>query len=109
MLESLVRLIGPQVRKQYPINRKEVAVRAKDAPSVTLVQRTRVAQALRRCPDAECVAEHTEEFDLWLRRCSLDLARCNFVPYGTFTQEVPQTPKLNVLINAGVFAKETKL
>ncbi len=109
LLESLVRLIGPQVRKQYPINRKEVALRAKDSPSVSLLQRTRVAQALRRCPDTACVAEHTEEFDLWLRRCSLDLDRCNFIPYGTFTQDVPQTPKLNVLINAGVFAKETKL
>lgn len=109
LIESVVRLIGPQVWENYAIDRKQVALRAKDSPSVSLIQRTRIAQALRRCPDIACPAEHTEEFDLRLRWCSLDLARCDFVPYDLFTKDIPQTPKLNILVKEGVVSPATPL
>lgn len=109
LIESLVRLVGATMRKKYEINRIDVARRAKDTPSVTVAQRKHIAQALKRCPQQACPAEHAEEFALWLRRCSLDLARCNFVPIGAFTKQLAQTPKVNVLLQAGVLTKDMQL
>lgn len=104
-----MRLIGPTVWNKYAIDRREIARRAKDSPSVTLLQRTQVAQALRRCPNGACPAEDKNEFDLWLRWCSLDLVRCDFVPFASFTKDIPQTPKLNILVQEGIIPKNMDL
>jgi len=109
LVESLVRLVWPKIRQTYPIDRKQVGAWAKDSPSVTFIQRNRIAQAIRRCPDWRCKAENTDEFDLRLRRCTLDLERCDFEPYKSFTKSLPRTPKINVLLDAWIIGQNTVL
>lgn len=100
--ESLVRLIGPTVRDEYPIDWRAVAVRAKDSPAVTFTQRARVAEALRRCPQDACPAINGEEFDLWLRRCTREGSACGVTAYRWFAKDGAVTAKLNVLMRAWV-------
>ncbi len=106
LVESLYRLVRPQVLQNYTANRQEISKRVSASGiQLSIPELTVLKQAKERCGDTPCTLEQPLELDVYIRFCAGQGDRCGLPVYSQFGSLIYKQLRLAILTQAGIIPK----
>lgn len=101
LVESIYRLIRPQVLSTYTADRKSINQRVSASGiQLSIPELTALKQATTRCGDIPCVLEQPLELDVYTRYCAGQTDRCSFPVFANYGSVVLKQVRLAVVVRA---------